>query len=195
MSDDTKAILIAQLEGLNNAVLWKLDGLSDYDLRRPLTSSGTNLLGVVKHLASVQVGYFGDCFDRPAPFALPWFAEDAPINADMWARPDESSAEIIGLYRTSWAHALETFEVTDIDDTGTVPWWPEDRRHPTLRVLLVHMTVETARHAGHLDVVRELIDAQSGRYAGDPSMPGDDEVDWPAYVAQVQAGADTFRNS
>lgn len=195
MSDDIKEILIAQLDTLNTAVLWKLNGLGEYDMRRPLTASGTNLLGVVKHLASVQVGYFGDCFGRPSPFALPWFAPDAPINADMWATPDEASDTIIELYRSSWAHAKETFAVTGIDDTATVPWWPQERRHPTLRVLLVHMTVETARHAGHLDIVRELIDAQSGRYDGDPSMPGADEVDWPTYVAQVQADADTFRDS
>lgn len=193
MTDDTKAILIEQLDRLNQAVLWKLDGLSEYDLRRPLTPTGTNLLGVVKHLASVQAGYFGDCLGRPAPFAMPWFDEGAPINEDMWATPHESSAEIIGMYRTSWRHAQETFAVTGIDDAGTVAWWPEERRHPTLRILLAHMTVETARHAGQLDIVRELIDAQAGRFAGDGSMPSADEVDWPAYVARVQEAADGFR--
>ena len=53
------------------------------------------------------------------------------------------------------------------------------------------MIVETARHAGHLDIVREMIDGVSGRYAGDPSIPGEDEVDWPAYVAKVEAAATT----
>lgn len=191
--DDTKAILIDQLGQLNRAVVWKLAGLGEHDLRRPLTATGSNLLGIVKHLASVQVGYFGDVLGRPSPFPLPWFAPDAPINADMWATPGESSASIIEMYAASWRHAEETFAVTGIDDTGTVPWWPEARRHPTLRMLLAHVTVETARHAGHLDVLRELIDAQAGRFAGDRSIPGTDEIDWGVYVAQVQAAADTFR--
>ncbi len=193
-TDPTKALLVDHLARLNEAVLWKLDGASDHDLRRPLTPTGSNLLGIVKHLASVQVGYFGDVLGRPAPFPMPWFAPDAPLNADMWVTPEESTDAIRGLYVTSWRHALETFAVTDLDDTGTVPWWPEDRRHPTLRILLVHMIVETARHAGHLDVIRELIDHSAGRFAGDGSMPTAEEINWPAYVAQVQAAADAVRD-
>ena len=79
--------------------------------------------------------------------------------------------------------------MTQLKDTGTVPWWPQERRNPTLRTVLLHMTVETARHAGHLDIVRESIDGEAGRFTGDPSIPGDDEIDWPAYVAKVEAAA------
>jgi hypothetical protein len=191
--DDSKRILVEHLGTLNRAILWKVEGLGDYDLRRPLTPTGTNALGLVKHLASVQAGYFGDVFGRPAPFPMPWLAREAPINADMWATPQESSASVIGMYAESWRHAEETFAVVGIEETGTVPWWPPERRHPTLRAVLVHVIVETARHAGHLDIVRELIDAQAGRFAGDASMPGEEEIDWATYRAEVQAGADTFR--
>ena len=186
---DTKADLVDALGALNEAVLGKLDGLGEYDLRRPVTPTGSNLLGIVKHLASVQAGYFGDVFGRPWPEPMPWMTDQAPVNADMFATADEASEWVLDLYRRSWAHATETFAVVDLEDTGTVPWWPEDRRHPTLRAALVHMLVETARHAGHLDVVRELIDGRAGRFAGDPSMPSDAEIDWNGYAAEVEANA------
>jgi uncharacterized damage-inducible protein DinB len=187
--DNSKADLIASLEKLNQAVLSKLDGLGDDDLRRPMTPTGTNLLGVVKHLASVQAGYFGDTFGRPWPEPMPWFAADADINDDMFATADETSEWVLDFYRRSWAHAQETFESTELDDTGTVPWWPAERRHPTLRTIMIHMTVETARHAGHLDIVREMIDGEAGRFPGDSSIPGDSEIDWSAYVAKVAEAA------
>ncbi len=187
--DEAKHDLVAALGRLNEAVLAKLDGVGEYDLRRPMTPTGTNLLGVVKHLASVQAGYFGDVFGRPWPEPMPWIEAGSTINADMFATADESSAWVRDFYRRTWAHAVDTFAVTDLDDTGTVDWWPEDRRHPTLRAILIHMTVETARHAGHLDIVREAIDGRVGRYAGDASVIGDDEIDWAAYVAEVEAAA------
>jgi hypothetical protein len=186
---DAKAELVASLETLNEAVLSKLDGLGEYDSRRPLTPTGSNLLGIVKHLASVQAGYFGDVFGRPWPEPMPWLAEDAAVNADMFATATENSSWVRDFYRRSWLHATETFAVTSLDDTGTVPWWPEQRRHPTLRTVLLHMTVETARHAGHLDILREMIDGTAGRFSGDPSVPGADDIDWGVYVAEVDAAA------
>ncbi|MDH3294943.1 MAG: DinB family protein [Acidimicrobiia bacterium] len=186
---DVKAELSASLEGLNEAVLAKLDGLGEYDLRRPLTPTGTNLLGMVKHLASVQAGYFGDCFGRPWPDPMPWFSTEAEINADMYATAEQTSDWVRDFYRRSWAHAQQTFAVTELDDTGTVPWWPPERRHPTLSTALIHVIAETARHAGHLDIGRELIDGEIGRFAGDRSIPSDDEIDWPAYVDTVEAAA------
>lgn len=181
--------LIAPLETLNQAVLVKVEGLGEYDLRRPLTPTGSNLLGIVKHLASVQAGYFGDTFARPWPEPMPWLTEDAEVNADMFATATETSDWVRAFYRRSWLHAKETFAVTDLDDTGTVPWWPPERRHPTLRMVLLHMTVETARHAGHLDILRETLDGQTGRFAGDASIPGDSEIHWGDYCAKVDATA------
>ena len=186
------AELVTALDVLNDAVLGKLDGLGEYDLRRPVTPTGTNLLGVVKHLASVQAGYFGDVFGRPWPEPMPWLGPDAAANEDLVATAAESSEWVRDFYVRSWAHAKETFAVTELDEKGTVPWWPADRRHPTLRAVLVHMTVETARHAGHLDIIRELIDGQAGRFVGDPSLPNADEIDWAAHVASVEAAAQAF---
>ncbi len=59
---EPKADLQRYLQTAREALLWKLEGLDEYDARRPLTPTGTNLLGLVKHAAGVEVGYFGDCF-------------------------------------------------------------------------------------------------------------------------------------
>jgi len=186
---DPKAELVEPLAKLNDAVLSKLEGLGEYDLRRPMTPTGTNLLGIVKHLASVQAEYFGDVFGRRWPEPMPWLGEGSEINDDMFATADEASAWVLDFYRQSWAHATETIASATLDDVGEVSWWPEERRHPTLRAVVLHMTAETARHAGHIDIVRELIDGAAGRFAGDASIASDDEVDWPAYTAKVEAAA------
>lgn len=186
-----KQTLIDYLQRARDSVLWKLDGLDEYDVRRPLTPTGTNLLGLVKHLASVELGYFGDTFGRPSPVALPWYDDEdidgGEINADMWATPEESREFVVELYRTAWRHAAETFEVTDIDARGRVPWWPDDRAEVTLHQILVHMVAETHRHAGHADIVRETVDGQKGSRPNDPNIAED--YDWPAYVAQLEAAA------
>ena len=112
--------------------VWKLEGLSDYDIRRPLVPSGTNLLGLIKHLASVELGYFGDTFWRPFDEPLPWLDEGAAPNADMWATAAESRQEIIGLYQRVWHHADITIGSLALDSVTRVPWWPPDRSEVTL---------------------------------------------------------------
>ena len=186
---NAKSELVEALGKLNDAILGKLDGVGDYDLRRSLTPTGSNLLGIVKHLATVQAEYFGGCFGRPFPEEMPWSSEDAGINADMFAAAGETSDWVRDLYRRSWLHALGTIAVTDLDDTATVPWWPDDRRHPSLRTVLTHMTVETARHAGHLDILRETIDGEAGRFVGDASLPDAADFDWDAYRHEVDDAA------
>src|SRR3954449_10623478 len=99
MTQDTKAQLKRYLQGARESLVWKLDGLSEYDARRPMVKSGTNLLGLVKHVAMVEAGYLGDTFGRPFPQQFPDFADGAEPNADMWARADESREDILGLYR------------------------------------------------------------------------------------------------
>lgn len=187
---DQKADLLRYLQGGREAVLWKLDGLSEYDLRRPLTPTGTNLLGLVKHLASVELGYFGETFGRPSGIPLPWFEEGAEPNADLWATPDETSEQIIDLYRRAIAHANATIEALDLDATGTVPWWTGTQ--VTLHRILVHMAAETHRHAGHADIVRELIDGAAGHGQGDDNLWVDDTGDWTTHHDRVETAARTF---
>jgi uncharacterized damage-inducible protein DinB len=169
---DPKADLHRYLQLAREAVVWKLDGLSEYDIRRPMVPTGTNLLGLVKHLAGVELGYFGEVFGRPSSEPLPWSDEGAEPNADMWATPDQSRAEIVGLYRRAWAHSDATIAALPLDAAGRVPWWPEDRREVTLHRVLLHLIAESHRHAGHADILRELIDGAVGRNSND-KLPGD----------------------
>ena len=122
---DPKSDLHRYLQTAREALLWKLDGLSEYDVRRPLTPTGTNLLGLVKHVAGVELGYFGDTFGRPFAEPLPWIEDDAEPSADMWATADESREEIVGLYHRAWAHSDATIEALTLDAIGRVPWWPD----------------------------------------------------------------------
>jgi uncharacterized damage-inducible protein DinB len=191
--DEMKATLHDYLRRRRSDLLGKLDGLSDHDVRRPMTPTGTNLLGLVKHVASVELGYFGETFGRPPGRELPWYAEGADPNADMWATADESREEIVELHRFSAEHSDATIEALPLDAPGEVPWWPEERRRVTLQRILVHMTVETARHAGHADILRELIDGTAGQYAGDLNVPGQTPEEWAAYRARLEAAARAFR--
>jgi len=175
------------------ALLWKMDGLSDYDIRRPLVPTGTNLLGLVKHLASVELGYFGDTFGRPHHESVPWFDDGAEPNADMWAAPDESRDDIIDLYRRASAYSDATIEALALDATGQVPWWPANRREVTLHRILVHVLAETNRHAGHADIVRELIDGSAGLGDGNSNLPDADHEWWRSYRDRLDAAASRFR--
>jgi len=175
------------------SVLWKLEGLSEYDVRRPLVPTGTNLLGLVKHLASVEFGYFGDTFGRPQGESLPWLDDAAEPNADMWATPDESREDIVALYQRAGNHADATIEALDLDSLGRVPWWPPERAEVTLNLVLVHVTTETHRHAGHADVVRELIDGSAGLLPDRRNLPEHDQAWWAAYRDQVEQAAKQFK--
>jgi uncharacterized damage-inducible protein DinB len=186
MASEPKEDLHRYLQAARDAMLWKLDGLSEYDVRRPMTRTGTNLLGLVKHLASVELGYFGDTFGRPSGEPLPWFEDDAEPNADLWATPDESPDYLVSLYRRAWAHADATIDSLPLDAVGHVPWWPEERREVTLHRILVHMIAETHRHAGHADIVRELIDGVVGlRTVNDNMAPGD-VTWWESYRSRLE---------
>jgi uncharacterized damage-inducible protein DinB len=183
---DGKADLQRYLQAARDALLWKLDGLSNCDIRRPLTPTGTNLLGLVKHVASVELGYFGETFGRPSGEPLPWFAADAEPNADMWATADESREQIVQLYKRSWAHADATIAALPLDAVGYVPWWQEGRREVTLHRILVHMIAETDRHAGHADIVRELIDGAAGLRPDNDNMAPGDQAWWADYRSQLE---------
>ena len=166
--------------------MWKLDGLSEYDIRRPMTPTGTNLLGLIKHLASIEAGYFGDTFGRPIDEPIPWAADDAEPNADMWATADESREYIVGLYQRVWAHADTTIDTLELDAIGQVPWWPPEHREVTLHRILVHVIAETDRHAGHADIVRELIDGAAGLRDGNDNLAPGDQAWWESYRSRLE---------
>ncbi|UFS59288.1 DinB family protein [Subtercola endophyticus] len=186
---DVKATLLTYLQSGRDALLWKLEGVSEYDARRPLVPTGTNLLGLVKHVAGTEAGYLGDVFGRPFDGALPWMSDDADDNADMWATVDESRDSVVDLYRRVWAHSDATVAELPLDAAGTVPWWPEERRTVTLQRIVVHMIAETHRHAGHADLVRELVDGAVGLRAGNENVPLGDAAYWRQHYDRVEKAA------
>ena len=170
-------------------LLGKLDGLSEYDARRPMTATGTNLLGLVKHVASVELRYLGEVFGLPRGVELPWFADDAGPDADLRVTADETREQIIGLHCLSAAHADATIEALPLDAPGEVPWWTGERRHVTLPQILVHMGVETAHHLGHADILRELIDRTAGQRPDDPNLSRRTPDEWAVHCAAIEAAA------
>ncbi|MCC8482512.1 DinB family protein [Streptomyces globisporus] len=184
-----KADLQRYLQSARDALLWKLEGLSEYDVRRPLTPTGTNILGLVKHAAGVELGYFGDTFGRPFGEVVPAFEDDAEANQDMWATADESRADILALHRRVTEHADATIAELPLDAVGRVPWWPDDRSRVTLHQILVHVISDLQRHAGHADIVRELVDGAVGLRSGNENMPSGDRAWWEGYRQRLERAA------
>ena len=182
------------------SLLGKLDGLGEYDVRRPLTATGTNLLGLVKHLTITEAWYFGEVFGRAVPEVLPW--SDAPDTdakltayfehklalADMWATEDESRDEILDRYARMCEHSDATIAALDIDAPGHVAWWP--RPNVMLFNILVHVVAETNRHAGHADILREQLDGSVGEGGGDQGMHGRDPAFWDDHRAKLERAAE-----
>lgn len=188
---DQKAVLVRYLGAAREGLLWKLEGLSDYHVRQPLTPTGTNLLGIVKHVAMVESGYIGACFGRPVADPVPRF-DPGDDNSDLWARADEPREFIVDFYARVAENSAATVEAVALADRGTVEHWPEDRRHPTLRELLVHMVAETSRHAGHADILREMIDGRAGMRPVATNLPDEDFQWWKSYREKLQGVADGF---
>ncbi|MFC3494049.1 DinB family protein [Glycomyces rhizosphaerae] len=186
---DLKTHLHRYLQSGRDAVMWKLEGLGEYDIRRPLTPTGTNLLGLVKHLASNEAGYFGLVFARPFPEPMPWVDIDDDSNADMWATPDQSRDYITDLYRRVWDHADTTIRELDLDAEGSVPWWPTERATVTLGQITTHMIAETHRHAGHADITREGLDGAVGLRQGNDNMAHADQTSRAAFRDLVEQAA------
>ena len=155
-----KESLHASLNRHRDAVQWKVEGLDEEQLRRPMVPSGTNLIGLVKHLASVEYGWFCAPFGRPSE-AVPF--DPADPDADMRAEPDETSADIVAYYERSRAAADVVIDEVGLEDVGTA--W--SGQTVSMRWVLIHMIEDTARHAGHMDILRELIDGQTGDHRPD----------------------------
>ena len=178
-----KEYLHSDLRDVRETMLWKLEGVGEYDARRPLTSTGTNLLGLIKHLTITEAWYFGEVFERPFPERLPY----ADRGADMWATEDEARVEIVERYKRVWEHSDATIAALDIDAPGHVPWWP--RPDVKLFNILVHVLNETSRHAGHADILREQLDGAVGTNAESAALHGRDATFWENHCAKVERAA------
>lgn len=187
---DPKAVLHGYLQSVREALLWKVDGLSERELRMPRTPTGTNLIGIIKHCANVEIGYFGDTFGRGWPGQrVPPDIFDTDPQADWYLTEDESADAMVASYRDVWAFADETIESRPLDAPGRVPWWPEERADVTLHQVMVHVIVDLARHAGHADILREEVDGAAGMARANDNLP---DTDWSAYVARLNQLAERF---
>ena len=186
IDDFAKEYLHSDLRDVRQVMLWKLDGLGEYDIRRPLTSTGTNLLGLVKHLSVWESRYFGEVFDRPFPEPLPRWDDAEKRGAEMWVTEQETREEIIDRYRRVWEHSDATITALAIDSPGYVPWWPP----PNVKLfnVLVHVLTETSRHAGHADILREQLDGSTGR-AAEHTFQQRGEAFWEARRAAIERAA------
>ena len=190
---EPKAALRHYLQSDRDALLWKLDGLSQRDLRMPWTPTGTNLIGIVKHMANVEIGYFGDTFGRDWPTPEERISEQdlqADPQADWYATETESCDGIIDLYRRVWSFADATIEDLPLEAPGRVPWWSDERNPVTLQRILVHVIVDLARHVGQADILREKIDGRAGLRADVANLP--EHQDWQEYVAKLTRLAERF---
>ena len=190
---DPKTVLQHYLQQARDSLIWKLDGVSERDARRPRTPTGNNLLGVVKHCLNVEAGYFGPTFGRefPTPEELvPMEAYDEEPQSDWYATADETSDGLVDLYRRVGAFADQTIAQLPLDAPGQVPWWQPGRQEVTLQHIIVHVIYDLARHAGHADIMREQNDGAIGWERENSNIP--DGYDWPAYVARLTQLADRF---
>lgn len=184
-----KTDLLRYLDEGRDAVVWKIDGLDEYTARRPATPTGTNLLGLIKHLASCELTYFARTFDRPtADLAFldtfdPWESED------MWARADEGRDELVALYHRACSHSDAIVSELPLDAPGRVPHWPEDRAETTLHHILVRMVGETNRHAGQADIIREGFDGTAGHRPGNSALPEQDRGERDGHVRRIESAA------
>ena len=190
---DPKSVLHHYLQQARDSLIWKLDGVSEREARLPRTSTGNNLLGVVKHCLNVEAGYFGPTFGREflTPEELvPMAAYDTDPQSDWYATEDETRDELVDLYRRVGSFADQTIEQLPLDAPGQVPWWQPGRQEVTLQHIMVHVIYDLARHGGHADIMREQDDGAIGWERDNSNIP--DGYDWPAYVARLTQLADRF---
>lgn len=149
------------LDFYRETILWKVSGMSEEDIRKVIVPSGWSPLGMVKHLVFVEQNWFQTRFAGEKGLAVPWTDDDP--DADFRVEPNETTEQILQFYRDACERARAAAAGASLDDLAVE--WPADRppeKRPNLRWIYVHMIEETARHAGHLDVVRELIDGATG---------------------------------
>lgn len=159
---DEKTTLLSMLDMQRATVLWKLDGLSLADATRAVVDSGTSLLGSIKHLAYVEKWWFEEFMAGGSP-DYPHSEQDP--DADWRIEEGETIDSISQLYVDAVAASNEIVNnAANLDMLGAMELGPEHRRERSLRWVLIHMVEETARHAGQMDIMRELIDGATGYY-------------------------------
>ena len=183
-------LLHTLLTDARDALVWKVDGLSEADRRRPMTPTGTNLIGMVKHMTWIEGWYLCEFFGRERP-RLEWEWElDAEWghHSHLYATPEESTDDLIAAYRATNAAADAAIDELGLDAVGT--HWSGDA--VSLRSMVLTVLVDTSRHAGHSDIMRELIDGSTGDRRAPSGFYGAADEDYrTAYLARVRGETDT----
>jgi predicted enzyme related to lactoylglutathione lyase len=154
-----RTLLESMLEWYRDGVLRKVDGVRDHHARTSPVRSGTTIAGIVKHLAAVEDGWFSTAFaGHPEP--EPWASVDWDADPDWEWRTatGEPLAASVELYRAACERSRGVVAAHRLDDVGA------DRIRPpfTLRFAMLHLVEETARHLGHIDILREHLDGTTG---------------------------------
>lgn len=154
---DERSTITGSLDWYRGVVVNKLDGLADVDAARAMTPSGLSVLGVVKHLTIVEIHWFCITF-AGEPDTLPDTGDD---NSPTFAVTAEDTVPAVGAaYRAATERARQVVAGAELDALSAGE--AHLRGQVSLRWILVHMLEETARHAGHLDLMREQIDGRTG---------------------------------
>ena len=180
-----RALLHTHLQDARDALIWKVEGLNEEDRRRPMTPTGTNLVGLVKHMTWIEGWYLCEFFDRERP-RLEWeWDVDAGWghHSHMYAKPEETTEDVIAAYRATSAAADSAIEGLELDAVGQ-HWSGEP---VSLRSMVLAVLVDTARHAGHSDIMREMIDGSTGDRHSPSGFYGTADEDYQAaYLARVR---------
>ncbi|TWE10281.1 DinB family protein [Rudaeicoccus suwonensis] len=185
----SKDVLKNYLQGARDVLVWKLDGMSEREVRLPRTATGTNLLGLVKHALNSEAFYFGPVFGRTWATPAELVATDDPDPLTAWfANENETVAGVVALYRRVQVFADETIDELPLDAIGRVPHWGDTE--VTLHEILVHKMADLQRHAGHADILREHIDGLTGLLPNNSNLP--DDIDWTAHIQRLTEIADCF---
>jgi uncharacterized damage-inducible protein DinB len=151
---DERTTLLAFLRYLREAVVAKLDGLPDRDVRSPGVPSGTSLLGLVKHLTGVELNWFA--------WSYAGEGGENPWDDDLTMTESDTTASVLAAYREAAGRSDRIIDnAPDLDRPGVRSL--RETPPPSLRWILVHLIEETGRHAGHADILREQLDGATGR--------------------------------
>jgi hypothetical protein len=154
---DERATLEGTLDWYRAIVQRKVEGLSLEQSKEVMTPTGLSLLGVIKHLGWVERGWFREVF---AGEDVPSIDSENDNSAEFAIGPDETIESVLGFYRDEVAHSRRIASGSSLDTLSASR--TRYREHVSLRWILVHMLEETARHAGHMDLLREKTDGRTG---------------------------------
>jgi uncharacterized damage-inducible protein DinB len=158
---DERTQLVGWLDQQRALVRWKCEGLKPEDARRAVlpTSPLMTMAGLVSHLRWTEHCWFDVLFLGHSPDGNPQF-QDEPEDADMMV--DAPLAQLLDEFEEQCRRSNEIIAAHSLDDTGKHPEFRSAQA--TLRWMVIHLVEETARHVGHLDTIRELLDGEKGYY-------------------------------